>query len=94
MFLPKNFLKNKFHRNSNTLTHKKQTLYNGTRAVPSKKKFNKLFLENFSKRVANLVKLTLQIHIFPKTFPIFCPRKDKISGKKITEGDQLEQLQK
>jgi hypothetical protein len=55
---------------------------------------SKLFLENFSKRVANLVKLTLQIHIFPKTSPIFCPKKDKISRKKITRGDQLEQLQK
>jgi hypothetical protein len=70
MFLPKTFLKNKFHRNSKNLTN------------------------FFPKRVANLVKLTLQIHIFPKAFPIFCPRKDKISGKKITEGDQLEQLQK
>jgi hypothetical protein len=70
MFLPKTFLKNKFHRNSKNWTN------------------------FFPKRVANLVKLTLQIHIFPKTFPIFCPRKDKISGKKITEGDQLEQLQK
>jgi hypothetical protein len=46
----------------------------------------KLFLENFSKRIANLVKLTLQIHIFPRTSPILCPKKDKISRKKSLKG--------
>jgi hypothetical protein len=55
---------------------------------------SKILLENNSERVANLVKLTLQIHIFPKTTPIFCPEKDKSFGKKIAEEDQLEQLQR
>jgi hypothetical protein len=47
---------------------------------------SKLFLEKFSKRMANLVKLTLQIHIFPRTSPILCPKKDKISLKKSLKG--------